>query len=206
MILVLKQSPISAVFQIVRFLLITPKSSLCGDPLYKYQQSEGKVPIFAFNHIRREKCNPLETVSSKRSFSTCQQHLVDTVIIPTLHVGYSRHFFLCSTGIYIPAWWHSVTRQGIQLRTNFSFRDWTFFSEIVGKKDSCLPSEARLDSPSDRRSRKKKSNQGNKSLSKIVFPCRVNTHVTNRDTFFCLNGVCPTISLYPQSTLDVYFF
>lgn len=71
-------------------------------------------------------------------------------------------------GIYIPAWWQSVTRQGIQLRTNFSFRDWTFFSEIVGKKDSCLPSEARLDSPSDRRSRKKKSNQGNKSLSKIV--------------------------------------
>ena len=97
-------------------------------------------------------------------------------------------------GIHIPVWWQSVTRQGIQLRTNFSFRDWTFFSEIVGKKDSCLPSEARLDSPSDRRSRKKKSNQGNKSLSKIVFPCRVNTIVTNRDTFFCLNGVCPTIS------------
>ena len=84
--------------------------------------------------------------------------------------------------------------RGKQTRTNIFFRDWTFLSEIVGREDSCLPSEARLDSPSDRRSRKKKSNQGNKSLSKIVFPCRVNTIVTKGDTFFCLYGVCPTIS------------
>ena len=99
--------------------------------------------------------------------------------------------------------------RGKQTRTNFFFRDWTFLSEIVGRKDRLSnraerlsdrakrgsDSVARLDSPSDRRSRKGKCNQGKKEVRPSLYFLYWPYSCLRRDTFFCSDTICPTISL-----------
>ena len=69
-------------------------------------------------------------------------------------------------------------REGTEMKADFFFREKVSLSEIVGKKDRLSnraerlsdrakrgsDSVARLDSPSDRRSRKGKYNQGKKEV------------------------------------------
>ena len=72
-------------------------------------------------------------------------------------------------------------------RGNFSL------SAIVEKKDSCLPSAARLDSPSERRSRKGKFPQGKKRVRDCTFLPRIRFSSMG-DTFSSQFWTCSTIS------------
>ena len=101
-----------------------------------------------------------------------------------------------------------VYRRGIQTRKNFYFRDRTFpfrdrreegmmsnrAERLSDRAKRGSDSVARLDSPSDWRSRKGNS-QGNKSSSKFVLSSTGHIIVLKGDTFSCSVTICPTISL-----------
>ena len=59
-------------------------------------------------------------------------------------------------------------------------------------------SVARLDSPSDRRSRKGKYNQGKKEVRPSLYFLYWPYSCLRRDTFFCSDTICPTISLFTK--------
>ena len=68
-------------------------------------------------------------------------------------------------------------RDGTEVKTCFICRGKVSFSAVVEKKDSCLvdsvgklDSEARLDSPSERRPRKRKPSQGKGNGLIVRFP------------------------------------
>ena len=90
-------------------------------------------------------------------------------------------------GIYIPPWWKVVSREGIQTRTNFSFRGRNFH---FPRSDSCLPSEARLDSLIKER---EKFSQGKKSVRDCNFLPRIR-FPSMGDTFSSKFWTCSTIS------------
>ena len=91
------------------------------------------------------------------------------------------------TRIYIPPWWKRVSREGIQTRTNFSFRGRNFH---FPRSDSCLPSEARLDSLIKER---EKFSQGKKSVRDCNFLPRIRFSSMG-DTFSSQFWTCSTIS------------
>ena len=66
-------------------------------------------------------------------------------------------------------------------------------------------SVARLDSPSDRRSRKGKYNQGKKEVRPSLYFLYWPYSCLRRDTFFCSDTICPTISLLLTHYLLNYF-
>ena len=65
-------------------------------------------------------------------------------------------------------------------------------------------SVARLDSPSDRRSRKGKYNQGKKEVRPSLYFLYWPYSCLRRDTFFCSDTICPTISLNRLYVYVVY--
>ena len=107
-----------------------------------------------------------------------------------------------------------VSWDGIQKRTNFSFRGRTSLSAIVEKKDRCLPSEARLDSPSERRSRKGKSSPEERKASEFVISVPRTHNWHHRGTHFLSlwrlfnhkSTYCTCKAFHAQNNLDVYFY